>query len=155
MAEKLCELKKKGGGGATPTIKDIIYDKVFNSGLPEIGTYTSTSRATISEGKAVVDAVARKVYVYFDFTMTTTQTSTSAWDAIVTYTSAISSYLPIYTSNSRSNNLPMITDDSSDVPTARFAFGYGTSSYTYRLFSAYGTTYTAGDHYIIYTEYTY
>lgn len=147
---------KKGRVPSYKTVKDFIYDKVFNSGLPEIGTYTQvTSRATISEGKAVVDAVARKVYVYFDFTMNTTQTSTSSWDVIAAYTSAISSYLPIYTSNSRSNNLPMITDDSSDVPTARFAFGYGTSNSAYRLFSAYGTTYTTGDHYIVYTEYTY
>ena len=155
MAETLCTLRTKGGGGTTSTIKDIIYDKVFNSGLPEIDTWTTTNRATITEGKVVADSVARKVYLYFDFTMTTTQSTTGSWNAIVTFTSAIQSYLPIYTAKSRQNNVSLITDDSSTNPSARFAFGYGTSSYTYRVFSAYGTTYNTSDHYIVYTEYTY
>lgn len=155
MSEKLCTLRTKGKVPSYKTVKDFIHAKVFDSGLPEIGTYTAHSRATISEGKAVVDAVARKVYVYFDFTMTTTQTSGTSWDVIAAYSSAIASYLPIYTTSSRQNNLPLITDDSSTNPSARFAFGYGTSNSSYRLFSAYGTTYTTGDHYIIYTEYTY
>ena len=157
MSETLCTLRTKGGGGgATPTIKDIIYDKVFNSGLPEISTYTVMgNRVTVTEGKVVADAVAHKVYIYFDFTTNSAFGSASDWAGIITFTSAITNYLPVFTTNSRANNISLVTDDSSDVPAKQFACGYCTTSYPYRLFLPYGATVNANEHYILYAEYTY
>lgn len=155
MAEKLASLKKKGGG-ATPTIKDIIYDKVFNSGLPEIDTYTvAFDRVTVTEGKIVADAVAKKIYIYFDITTKIAFGSASDWSSILQFTSASVPYFPMLTANSRQNSTELITDDSSDVPTKQFAWGYGITAYPYRLFLTYGQTVRANEHYILYSEYTY
>ena len=156
MSEKLCTLRTKGGGGgATPTIKDIIHDKVFNSGLPEIDTYTVLfNRVTVSEGKIVADTEAKKVYIYFDFT-TSAFGSASDWSSVLQFTSASVPYFPILTANSRQNSTALITDDTSDVPTKQFAWGYATTNYPYRLLLTYGQTVGANEHYIVYGEYTY
>lgn len=138
------------------TVKDFIHAKVFDSGLPEIDTYTVYSnRATVTEGKVVADAVTHKVYMYFDFTTNSALGSASDWASILTFTSAITNYLPVFVTNSRANNIPLITDDLSDIPTKQFACGYGTSSYPYKLFLPYGSTAQANEHYIVYAEYTY
>ena len=147
---------KEGIVPSYKTVKDFIYDKVFNSGLPEISTYTVyNNRVTVSEGKIVADAVTHKVYMYFDFTTNVAIGSASDWASLLTFTSAIVNYTPVFTANSRANNIALITDDSSDIPTRQFCWGYGTSNYPYKLFMPYGSTVQANEHYIIYAEYTY
>lgn len=146
----------KGRVPSYKTVKDFIHAKVFDSGLPEIDTYTVYSnRVTVTEGKIVADAVTHKVYMYFDFTTNSAFGSASDWASILTFTSATVNYTPVYTTNSRATNVPLITDDSSDIPTRQFCWGYGTSSYPYKLFMPYGSTAQANEHYIVYAEYTY
>lgn len=146
----------KGRVPSYKTVKDFIHAKVFDSGLPEIDTYTVYSnRITVTEGKVVADAVTHKVYMYFDFTTNSAIGSASDWASILNFTSATVNYTPVYTTNSRATNIPLITDDSSDVPARQFCWGYGTSNYPYKLFMPYGSTAQANEHYIVYAEYTY
>lgn len=147
---------KKGRVPSYKTVKDFIHAKVFDSGLPEIDTYTVFSnRVTVTEGKVVADAVTHKVYIYFDFTTNSAFGSASDFATILQFTSATVNYTPVYATNTRANNIPLVTDDSSDVPAKQFAWGYCTTTYPYRLFLPYGATVNANEHYIVYAEYTY
>lgn len=153
MSEVLTSLRKKGNGASS--VRELIYDKVFNEGLPEITTLTPyANRVLITEGKIVADSVKHKVYAYVDMTISVPVSATN-WVQLITLQNTISNYLPIYVSNSRNNNLPLITDDNSDKPTHQFFLGYGDSSNPYRLAGAYQQSTVQGDHFILYTEYTY
>lgn len=146
----------KGRVPSYKTVKDFIHAKVFDSGLPEISTYTVYSnRVTVTEGKVVADTVTHKVYMYFDFTTNSAFGSASDYSSILQFTSATVNYTPVYATNSRANNISLVTDDSSDVPAKQFAWGYCTTSVPYRLFLPYGATVNANEHYIVYAEYTY
>lgn len=147
----------KGRVPSYKTIKDFIYDKVFNSGLPEIATLTSyNNRGSLVEGKIVADAVSHKVYAYVDFNVTTS-TATSSWYTIFSVSSGLNNYRPMYGASSRQNGVPFITDDNSTVPTAQFWLGgnTGSSSTDNYLATCYGEGVTQGEHYILYMAYTY
>lgn len=137
-------------------VKDYIRDKAFNGGFTEITTLTPhSSRVTTNEGKIVADTLNHVVYVYVDFTTATNFGSSSDWASVYNLTSDLLNYLPVYFANSRQNNIPLFTDESSDVNTKNFVCGYGVSGQTYKLALSYGQTVNSGERYILYTMYTY
>lgn len=142
--------------GGKGSMKDYIRDKVFNGGFTEITTLTPySSRVTINEGKIVADTLNHVVYVYVDFTTATNFGGSSTWGSACSLTSGMLNYLPVFTTNSRQNPIPIFTDESSADKTKQFWLGYGSSSLPYGISLSYGSSVNSGERYILYTMYTY
>lgn len=138
------------GGGAN-SIKDAFREKVFN------GTWDYTysmsgynGRASVNEGRIVVDTTNKCAYLYADFECLTTQGSSGNWDTITV--SGFSHYYPANDQGS-TTDMPLLCDDSSTVPSKRWCFR--TDGVIANSKGDGRAGYTAGDHYIVYGAWTY
>ena len=147
-------------GGSGGTLKDVFRNKVLNGGLTNIATLTVyNSRISISESGVVADKTNHTLYTYIDFIANDNLGQSSDWAGLAEITSVsgenISNYIPKGTQGSRTSNICLITDESSDNPTNLFIFGDISTTYPHRFFIPYGVYITTGQHYIVYGAYTY
>lgn len=145
-----------GNGGGISTIKEAYYNKVFKSDLTTntVVAYGSPARCTIAEGGWVNDETNKAIYVYCDFTINTTQSSSTNYD-MVTLSGWTSSMRPrIYNSTSNTRgDATLLTDAESTVPTKNWIVHYFSSDGGITVPSGQGAT--ANDHYIVYGSWNY
>lgn len=100
-----------GGGGGS--LKDIIYDKVFNGGFATTYNITSyTGRSTVNEGKIAIDTDNKKGYLYVDMTATATFNQLTANATISPIPN--SAYIPKNSSSQTiTTGIPLYTDETS------------------------------------------
>ena len=139
-------------GGGTTSLKDFYRDKVLNGGLTSICTLATGTRANFNEGDVVVDTTKRTCYLYADFTILADRPSPSDYSSLLAVSGMSNTYLPRYTTNSRSNMVGLCCDDTSTRPCST-SFGYGASSY--RFIAGYGESLYKDDHIIVYGSWTY
>ena len=155
----MARIEGSSGGGGSSSLKDIIRDKVLNGGYTPICSFSAyQSRVTINEGGMVADTTNHRVYLYVDFTSNANVGSASDYTSMILFDNISTNYYPVYDTSSRTNNMPLITDESSANPKRQFYFGYNTSSYSNRIVLSYGSGTNAvktNDHYILYATYTY
>ena len=145
-------LNDGGGGGAVSSLKDAYRNKVMNSvgvGVIEYAAYDG--RCELNEGRMIYESATNSVYVYFDFTMLTTMSSSDYWTLLQAVGSPGTSYLPVRSDNTRGDN-SFDTDSSSTVPSNSF-FVRTTSTLDIAIHK--GHTLTLGDNYIIYGSWQY
>lgn len=152
MAEKMCSLRKVGGGGGT--LKDIYRDIVLNGGYTSYSLTPWSSRASLHEGGIVVDTASKTAYLYVDFTILQNLTTASTWFYIFAASDTLLNYMPKYQTNTQNNDVGLSTDSSSSH-NKPFMFGYGSATQKITLSGEWGQTYNNGDHYIVYGSWTY
>ena len=151
MALIRCSTSSGGGYGS---LKDIIRDKVFNGGFSTYyGFEPFSSRCTISEGRISVDTDNKIAYLYADFTMATT-ISSSDWAGFMNTTTQFpTTYTAESPGNSNLDYTPLMTDESSDTHKQMcFYRNYNSKSF---LTTIKGTSYSSGEHYIVYGMWSY
>lgn len=142
-----CDLAKSG------SLKDIFRSKVFGDTTGMVtGEFSAfNNRCEINEGRWVVDAEHRTVYVYIDFFILISQSSSDYW-LQMTLPNFLESYLPQTTSTSHVANV-LCTDESSEVPSNSFFLAYYSSRTG--MYVRKGDTLTENDHYIVYDAWQY
>lgn len=139
-------------GGGTTSLKDFYRNKVLNGGFTSFATFQSGTRATLVEGDAVVDTANRRVWVYAEFNTLVDRASPSDWSTILMTSTSSTTYMPKYKTSSRSNNVGLICDESSD---RNYAMNFGFGSSVLGLILGYGDSLYKNEHVIVYGSWTY